>query len=79
MQTERRTMRTRAVLPALIGLVLGFAPGVWCSEPAVAGGTGHSLALTDDGVVWAWGYNNYGQLGDNSGADHRLPAAVHYQ
>ncbi|XP_039013162.1 RCC1 and BTB domain-containing protein 1-like [Hibiscus syriacus] len=29
----------------------------------------HNLALADDGSVWSWGYNTYGQLGmhgDNS-------------
>src|SRR5439155_20424440 len=30
---------------------------------AVAGGYYHSLALADDGTVWAWGYAAYGQLG----------------
>jgi alpha-tubulin suppressor-like RCC1 family protein len=33
---------------------------------AVAGGRYHSLALTSDGSVWAWGYNSNGQLGDGS-------------
>lgn len=31
---------------------------------AVGGGTYHSVALKDGGV-WAWGYNNYGQIGNN--------------
>jgi alpha-tubulin suppressor-like RCC1 family protein len=31
---------------------------------AVAGGSGHSVALTQDGAVWAWGDNQYGQLGN---------------
>jgi alpha-tubulin suppressor-like RCC1 family protein len=26
----------------------------------------HSLALTADGTVWAWGYNNHGELGDGT-------------
>ena len=30
----------------------------------IASGFAHVLALKDDGTVWAWGYNNYGQLGD---------------
>ncbi len=30
---------------------------------AVAAGLLYSLALKDDGTVWAWGYNRYGQLG----------------
>ncbi|MDH5753047.1 MAG: hypothetical protein OEZ59_11620 [Deltaproteobacteria bacterium] len=29
----------------------------------VSGGWGHSLAIMDDGTVWAWGKNDYGQLG----------------
>jgi alpha-tubulin suppressor-like RCC1 family protein len=32
---------------------------------AVSGGLRHSLALTNDGAVWAWGDNRFGQLGDN--------------
>jgi alpha-tubulin suppressor-like RCC1 family protein len=31
---------------------------------AIAAGANHSLALKNDGTVWAWGYNDYGQLGD---------------
>ena len=33
----------------------------------VDAGTQHSLALQDDGTVWAWGYNMNGQLGNGSG------------
>jgi len=32
---------------------------------AVSGGLRHSLALTYDGEVWAWGDNRFGQLGDD--------------
>ena len=30
---------------------------------ALEAGVGHSLALEPNGVVWAWGANGYGQLG----------------
>ncbi len=30
---------------------------------AIAGGDKHSVALKQDGTVWAWGDNSYGQLG----------------
>ncbi|XP_068637960.1 ultraviolet-B receptor UVR8-like isoform X1 [Aristolochia californica] len=32
----------------------------------IAAGAYHSLALADDGSVWSWGYNLYGQLGLNA-------------
>ncbi|KAA0065043.1 ultraviolet-B receptor UVR8 isoform X2 [Cucumis melo var. makuwa] len=34
---------------------------------AIAAGSYHSLALADDGSVWCWGYNLYGQLGFDGG------------
>jgi alpha-tubulin suppressor-like RCC1 family protein len=30
---------------------------------AIAAGAGHSVALTSDGTVWAWGDNDWGQVG----------------
>jgi alpha-tubulin suppressor-like RCC1 family protein len=32
----------------------------------LAGGEYHTIALRKDGSVWAWGYNNDGQIGDNT-------------
>jgi len=42
----------------------------------VAGGYLHSLALCSDGTLAAWGYNVYGQLGNNSAAPSNVPVAV---
>ncbi len=33
---------------------------------AIAAGGSHALALKDDGTVYAWGYNEFGQLGDGT-------------
>jgi alpha-tubulin suppressor-like RCC1 family protein len=41
-----------------------------------AAGEYHSLALLGDGTVWAWGDNQYGQLGDGSEADRRVAVQV---
>jgi alpha-tubulin suppressor-like RCC1 family protein len=43
---------------------------------AVAAGAYHSLELVGGGVL-AWGYNGYGQLGNNSSADSDMPVVVH--
>jgi alpha-tubulin suppressor-like RCC1 family protein len=43
---------------------------------AVAAGNWHSLALRSDGSVWAWGRNNYGQLGDGSTQQRSTPVQV---
>ncbi|MFC7337592.1 hypothetical protein ACFQY0_10420 [Haloferula chungangensis] len=44
---------------------------------AIAAGEGHSLALTDDGLVFAWGENYHGQLGDNTApTNSSVPVAV---
>jgi alpha-tubulin suppressor-like RCC1 family protein len=52
-------------------LGIGNAPDQWypvqvsssTSVIGIAAGTYHSLAVTTDGRVWAWGRNTYGQLG----------------
>ena len=43
---------------------------------AISAGDGHSLALKNDGTVWAWGDNYYGQLGDNTNSQRNTPVQV---
>ncbi len=43
---------------------------------AIAAGYSHSFALKSDGTVWAWGWNGYGQLGDNSTMNRYTPTQV---
>ena len=47
-----------------------------CGVAAVAAGTSHSLALDDDGMVWAWGSNDFGQLGVGDMVARAEPVAV---
>ena len=42
----------------------------------VSAGWGHSLAIGDDGNTYAWGYNYYGQLGNNSTDNDAHPTPV---
>ena len=37
---------------------------------------GSTFALTANGTLWAWGGNDYGQLGDGTGAYRSLPVRV---
>jgi alpha-tubulin suppressor-like RCC1 family protein len=43
---------------------------------AIAGGKYHSLALKSDGAVWAWGNNDYGQLGNGTSDLSNTPVPV---
>ena len=36
----------------------------------------HSLAVDTNGNAWAWGYNSYGQLGDNTTSERHTPVKV---
>ena len=40
---------------------------------AVAAGDRHALALKSDGTVWAWGANDYGQLGNGNTTSAKIP------
>ncbi|XP_073689092.1 RCC1 and BTB domain-containing protein 2-like, partial [Garra rufa] len=42
----------------------------------VACGSHHTIALTTDGEVYAWGYNNSGQVGSGSTANQPTPRRV---
>ena len=39
----------------------------------VACGTFHTTAIKTDGTLWTWGYNGFGQLGNNSTVDKSSP------
>ena len=42
----------------------------------VSGGWQHSLAVGRDGYAYAWGLNNYGQLGNNTSNGSKVPVRV---
>ena len=43
---------------------------------AISAGTGHALALKTDHSLWAWGYNYYGELGNDSTTDSNVPVQI---
>lgn len=42
----------------------------------LSAGLGHSVAIKSDGSLWAWGNNDYGQLGNGSTAPSNLPIKI---
>lgn len=50
--------------------------GSFTTAIGIAGGSNHSLAVLSTGTVWAWGDNQYGQLGDGTNTDRNAPVQV---
>jgi len=42
----------------------------------IAAGDYHTIALKTNGSLWAWGYNDYGQIGDGGGAYRYNPTGI---
>lgn len=56
------------------GSPLPIQPALPAVPQAVSAGGNHSLVLMPDGRVWAWGWNLFGQLGNDLG--ERVPTAT---
>ena len=42
----------------------------------VSGGFTHTTAIKTDGTLWTWGFNSYGQLGDNTTTQRNTPVTT---
>ncbi|WP_447637662.1 RCC1 domain-containing protein [Flavobacterium microcysteis] len=61
-----------AVCFLLLSCSFSFAQ---CWKEIAAGGL-HTIAIKTDGTLWAWGQNNYGQLGDGTTVDKNTPVQI---
>jgi len=77
-QLGDNTMTTARLAPVPVTTtgVLAGKTVVAIAAGGSAPNAGHSLAVCSDGTVAAWGWNSYGQLGDNSTTTRRTPMAV---
>gem|GEM_PF-2191429 len=55
--------------------IVPFSTG-FHTTPMIAAGANHTVALRNDGTVWAWGFNNAGQLGDGTTTFRNTPVQV---
>jgi alpha-tubulin suppressor-like RCC1 family protein len=57
-----------------------FLVALSCNLSAQSIGTGlgyHSIAVNSNGTVYTWGYNNFGQLGNETNTNSDVPIAVY--
>ena len=55
------------------------AAGPWLKAVQVSAGDWHALAIGEDSNTWAWGDNDYGELGNSSTQDDANPVPVRVQ
>jgi len=67
---------TDSTVPILVDTTSSLSALKGKTVVAIAVGTYHCMALSSDGTVAAWGYNGYGQLGNNSTTLSSAPVAV---
>lgn len=68
--TTQRNVATAVKVDLQAPAVQVFRGG--CDQDAA----GHTLALLNNGTVWAWGDGNHGQLGDGTKSDSAVPVQV---
>ena len=55
---------------------VGTPPPILGTTSPVSAGSFYTVDVKSDGTVWAWGYSNYGQLGDGTTTDRFTPVQV---
>ena len=62
------------LLPLFYSMPVSAASSSWIVD--ISACSDNSYALMSDGTVWAWGFNNDGQLGDGTNESRSLPVQV---
>jgi len=79
--TVSRLARVLLVVAVIVGGLVGASFGearaaVASPVVALAAGADHTCVLTSDGLVYCWGDNSGGQLGDGSTTARAVPVQV---
>ncbi len=62
---------TRRPSPVRVGASINFS-----DVKMLTGGRDHAVAVKNDGSVWAWGWNAYGQIGDGTTTSRLTPVPI---
>ena len=73
---KRRTRPVGCFLFVILFFFFGFVNESMPAKPQVDGGYYHTLWVKSDGTLWAWGYNYFGQLGDDTTIDKHSPVQI---
>ena len=57
-------------------VILSLPKDAYAGATRLATGYYHTIALKSDGTLWAWGWNEYGQLGDGTTIDRNTPTRI---
>lgn len=58
--------------------VAHFQPGSIAKAVKIAAGSYHSLAISEEGHLWSWGYAIHGQLGHGTIEDEQTPRRIDF-
>ncbi|MCP4578578.1 MAG: SUMF1/EgtB/PvdO family nonheme iron enzyme, partial [Deltaproteobacteria bacterium] len=72
------TKSLKLIIPLLtLAAILIVGTGIChAASPAIATGGAYTINLKNDGSLWAWGSNYYGQLGDGTVVDRLTPVQI---
>ena len=69
-----KTLRHLLLSPLAVATLLAI--GAIAAQAQIATGFNHTLAIQNNGTVWAWGYNLYGELGNNTTTEETTAVEV---
>jgi alpha-tubulin suppressor-like RCC1 family protein len=66
-------MKTKLLLLLSLFVLQSNAQQCW---DKISSGAYHTIAISNDGTLWAWGYNDSGQLGDGTYVNKTVPTKI---
>ncbi len=69
-------LKSAAALMLFILSVIFYSGIAYSATPKVFAGAGHTVLLSQQGAIWSWGSNKFGQLGDGTKIDRSVPVKL---